>query len=68
MTPEEMTDEQLIEPKAIAVCVEAGDGSWEVILSCGHELVFMMQPPMKLQGCAQCLDIFIGRSKKKCRA
>jgi hypothetical protein len=64
MTPEEMTDEQLVEPKEIITSVEAGDGSWEVILSCGHELVLLGPPSMTSRGCSQCLDIFLERSKK----
>jgi hypothetical protein len=59
----EMTDEQLVGPRTITACVEVGDGSWEAILSCGHEVVFVVQPPMTLPGCAQCLDILLERRK-----
>jgi hypothetical protein len=55
-------DEQLIAPKTIASCVEAADGSWDVVLSCGHEAVFVIQPRLTEMGCAQCLDIYINRS------
>jgi hypothetical protein len=59
-----MTNEQLIEPRDITSCVEAEDGGWDVVLSCGHQAVFVVQPTMKkLIGCAQCLDIYIQRSR-----
>ena len=65
MTPNEMTDEQLVEPRTITACVEVGDGSWECILSCGHEVVFVVQPAWEqLPGCAQCIDILLGRRKR----
>jgi hypothetical protein len=63
MTPEQMTDEQLIAPKTITSCVEVEDGIWDVVLSCGHEAVFVIQPFLTEMGCAQCLDIYINRSK-----
>jgi hypothetical protein len=66
--PEEMTDEQLVEPRDIATCVEVGDGTWEAVLSCGHEVVMVVTPEaMTLPGCAmcaQCVDILLERRKK----
>ena len=41
MQPEEMTDEQLVGPRSITQCVEASDGGWECVLSCGHEIVMV---------------------------
>ena len=60
-----MSDDELIEPRRIKFCKDAGDGSWEVLLSCGHQIVVVVQPVvMERTGCAQCLDIFLERRKK----
>ena len=56
MQLEEMTDEQLVGPRSITQCVEASDGGWECVLSCGHEIVMVVQPvAMELPGGAQCV-------------
>jgi hypothetical protein len=60
--PEEMTDDELIGPRSITGCVEGDDGSWECVLSCGHEVVFVVQPvTMELLACAQCIDVLLRR-------
>lgn len=60
-----MTDEELAGPKSITICTEDDDGNWECVLSCGHEVLFVMQPEgMELLGCAQCLNILLERRKK----
>jgi len=62
--PEEMADDQLVEPRSITACVEADDGSWECVLSCGHEVVFVVQPAtMELLACGQCIQILLERRK-----
>jgi hypothetical protein len=63
MTPENMTDEQLVAPREITACVEVDAEIWNVTFSCGHDAVFVTRPPMKLQACSQCVDILIERHK-----
>jgi xanthine/CO dehydrogenase XdhC/CoxF family maturation factor len=63
---EEMTDEQLVAARSITECLEASDGGWECVLSCGHQIVMVVQPvTMELSGCAQCLEILLDRMDKR---
>ena len=64
MTPEDMSDEQLLEPREITTCVELDD-AWECSLSCGHDTLFVTRPPLKLQACTQCVDILLERRRRK---
>jgi xanthine/CO dehydrogenase XdhC/CoxF family maturation factor len=63
--PEKMTDEQLIERREIVSCVESEDRGWDAILSCGHEVTFVIEPHLTQAACAQCLDVLIERSRKR---
>ena len=61
----EMSDKQLVGLRTITFCKEVGDGSWEGVLSCGHEVTFVGQPAaMMPRLCAQCIDILRERRKK----
>lgn len=60
-----MTDEELVGPRTIVECAESADGGWDVILSCGHAAVFVIQPAsMEIPGCAQCIEELVERRRK----
>jgi len=64
-----VTDDELIEPRTVTVSRDLGDGTWACTLSCGHELIFIVQPPVTggtLLHCAQCIDILLERHRE-CR-
>lgn len=62
MTRKEITDDELAGPRSITICTEDEDGAWACVLSCGHEVTFVVQPEgMELVACAQCIDILLER-------
>lgn len=66
MTPKQITDDELAGPRSITICTEDDDGTWVCVLSCGHEVTFVVQPEgMELLACAQCIDILLERQRGK---
>jgi len=64
MDPEEMTDEQLCEDRTVVSCFGAKDGSYHVLLSCGHRSIWVMKPPVSMK-CAQCVNVLVDRARAR---
>lgn len=59
-----MTYEQQLEPKKVME-VRAEDGGWRVLLECGHESWWAIEPPIEYASCSQCLNDVVEALKKE---
>lgn len=63
-TPEQMTDEELLQSRTIVSRVMIDDG-YDVMLSCGHGAQFVWKPHIFDAPCPQCIDVFLERRRNQ---
>ena len=61
-----MTPDELLEPRDIVSMQLCDDGvGYDVNLSCGHTVVFVVEPPMDRFMCAECVQMALDLAKRE---
>ena len=63
--PEEMTDEELLHSRSIVSKSARPDGGYDVMLSCGHGAIYVIEPAIFSAPCAQCVNVLAERNRKR---